>query len=342
LDDRVSTVVWIRQVVATIAAAGLDGDALCRRAGLEPRALEAADARLPNAVIGKLWALAVEESGNPAIALLARPAFKPAALDAMGYAMMSSPDLRGALERAVRYAAIMSNATTGRLIPVRDGLRFEVITRDGSAPSPVQGAEFVLLTLLTFLRWIAGQALTPVAVEFQHGVPADLKPYEEAFRCPLAFGASSYAIVFNRADLAAPLHTANPWLAQVHDRLVAERIDQIERAPHGALSVTRRARQLIVQSLPDGEPTRRAVAAALGLSERTLQRRLHDEGSSYHGLLDGSRRELAERYLASDSVALVEAASLLGFSGQASFTRACRRWFGASPLKVRSRLGDVI
>ena len=332
---------WVRQVVATISAAGLDGHKLCHRAGLDPRVLASVDARIPNEVIGKLWALAVEDSGNPSIALLAQRAFKPAALDAMGYAMMSSADLRGALERAVRYAGIMSNATTGRLIPVPDGLRFEVITRDGSGPSPVQGKEFVLLMLLTFLRWIAGQTLTPLAVEFQHDAPVDLKRYEDTFGCPLHFGSSSYAIVFSQADLATPLLTANPWLAQVHDRHVAERIEQLNRSPQGALSVTPRVRRLIVQSLPDGEPTRQAVASALGLSERSLQRRLHDEGSSFHSLLDGTRRELAERYLASESVALVEATSLLGFSGQASFTRACRRWFGASPRKVRLRLASA-
>ena len=159
MHDRVNTAVWVRQVVASISAAGLDRDKQCRRAGLDHQALVSADARVTNEVIGRIWELAVEESGNPAIALVAKRAFRPAALDAMGYAMMSSADLHGALQRAVRYAAIMSNATAGRLIPVPDGLRFEVIAGDGSRPSPVQGKDFVLLMFLTPMRWIAGQAL---------------------------------------------------------------------------------------------------------------------------------------------------------------------------------------
>jgi AraC-like DNA-binding protein len=149
----------------------------------------------------------------------------------------------------------------------------------------------------------------------------------------LRFGAASYAFVFADADLALPLHTANPRLAAVHESHLAQHIEELA----ATAPVSTRARELIAQALPDGEPTRRTIASAMCLSERTLQRRLLGEASSYQALLDATRRELAERYLASRDVSLAEAACLLGFSGQTSFTRACRRWFAASPRRVRMR-----
>lgn len=339
MDDRVSSALWFRQVLAAVTAAGLDGPALCRRAGLDPEALNSAHARLPNAVISRIWELAIEESGNPAIALVAPHAFQPAAFDAMGYAMMSSADLRGALERAVRYAAVITNATTARVTPLNVGARFEIFVRAGDRPPPVQGYEFVLLTLLSFLRWMAGQELTPLAVEFKHPAPVDLQAHQLAFRCPLRFGAPAYALVFSRADLARPLQTANPWLAEMHDQLMTERMRRFAQgvSAQADLPVAPRVCSLLVQALPDGEPTRASVAKALGLGERTLQRRLQAESTTFQVLLERTRRELAERYLNSDQVALVELACLLGFSSQAALTKACRRWFGVPPRQLRQQ-----
>src|SRR5262249_33658379 len=86
-----------------------------------------------------------------------------------------------------------------------------------------------------------------------------------------------------------------------------------------------------------GEPRRTEVAAVLEI-ERTLQRRLKAEGTSFQRLLDDTRRELAQQYLGQTDVSLADATYLLGFSERGSFFRACRRWSGTSPRRYRIRL----
>jgi AraC-like DNA-binding protein len=122
-------------------------------------------------------------------------------------------------------------------------------------------------------------------------------------------------------------------LAELHDRFAGE---YLRRFDHSQTSY--RAREVIIRRLPDGEPRRDQVAGELRMSERTLQRRLGAEATSFAELLDNTRRELAGQYLSRLHLSLAQAAYLLGFTDQSSFFRACRRWFDLSPGQYRSLL----
>src|SRR5262249_48835345 len=152
--------------------------------------------------------------------------------------------------------------------------------------------------------------------------PADPAPYRAAFRCPVAYDGRRSSVLFAHADMKMPLPTSNPLLAELHERFAGEYLHRFDHA-----QTSHRARELIISRLPDGEPRRDEIASALGMSERTLQRRLEDEGTSFMQLLDNTRRELAEQYLGRLHLSLAQAAYLLGFADQSSFFRACKRWF---------------
>jgi AraC-like DNA-binding protein len=139
--------------------------------------------------------------------------------------------------------------------------------------------------------------------------------------------------LFSRADVISPLPTAHPLLAEVHERLAGEHLQRLDHA-----QISSRARAAIIRHLPDGEPRRAEIASKLEMSERTLQRRLEAEGTSFQRLLDDTRRELAQQYLGQTDMSLCDATYLLGFSNQSSFFRACKRWFGTSPRHYRIRL----
>jgi len=130
-----------------------------------------------------------------------------------------------------------------------------------------------------------------------------------------------------------PLPTAHAELAEVHERIACEHLQRLDPA-----QTCHRVRAVIIRHLPDGEPRRSKIAAILGMSERTLHRRLAAEGTSFQRLLDDTRRELAQHHLSQREVSLADAAYLLGFSDQSSFFRAARRWFGTSPRHYRLRL----
>ena len=91
---------------------------------------------------------------------------------------------------------------------------------------------------------------------------------------------------------------------------------------------------LLATMLPKGPPHRDDVAAQLMMSERTLQRRLAEEGTSFTNLVDDTRRELARQSLNSGDLSLKMLSFQLGFSEPSAFYRACKRWFGMAPSDI--------
>jgi AraC-like DNA-binding protein len=333
MSKLTTAAIWVKGIAEMLAAEGLDARDLLDRVGIDPAALEAPGARLPTEKISHLWDLAVERSGNPAIGLAQHQVARPASFDVVGYAMMSCADLHTAFERLIRYLLILSDALAMNMSEERGGYRITFVLFGGGRPVPRQRIEFIFVTVIGFCRWITGREIHPVAIELVYPTPSDLGPYNAAFRCPVAFGADRNSLLFGLPDMAMPLPTSNPLLAQLHERFAGDYLKQFDHA-----QTSYRAREVIIRRLPDGEPRRDQVASELCLSERTFQRRLEGEATSFGQLLDETRRELAEQYLGRLQLSLAQAAYLLGFADQSSFFRACRRWFDVSPGQYRSQL----
>jgi AraC-like DNA-binding protein len=261
---------------------------------------------------------------------------RPASFDVVGYAMMSCADLRAAFERLIRYMLILSDGLTMTLGEERGGYRIAFELFGGGGPAPRSRIEFIAVTVVGFCRWISGRDVHPLAIELPFPAPADLAPYRAAFRCPVTFDASITNLLFAKADMTSPLPTSNPRLADLHERYAGDYLKHFDDA-----RISYRAREVIIRRLPDGEPRRNDVAGELHMSERTLQRRLEGEATSFGQLLDDTRRELAEQYLGRLHLSLAQAAYLLGFSDQTSFFRACKRWFDLSPGQYRSQLEQL-
>jgi len=247
--------------------------------------------------------------------------------------MMSCADLHGAFERLIRYMLILSDALTMTMSDERDGYRISFVLFGGDRPIPRQRIEFIFVTVMSFCRWISRREIYPLAVEFAYPPPAEPALYRDVFRCPVSFDAPRHSIVFAAADMTVPLPTSNPQLAELHERFAGEYLRQFDHA-----DTSYRVREAIVRRLPDGEPRRDEVAGELCMSERTLQRRLQTEATTFLQLLDDTRRELAEQYLGRLNLSLAQAAYLLGFADQRSFFRACKRWFKLSPGQYRNQL----
>src|SRR6516225_388842 len=240
---------WVKGVAETLKAEGLDVAALFHEAGLDTTALSDPDSRFPTERLSRLWQLAVARSGNPAIGLANSNVVKPASFDVVAYTMMSSPHLLGILERLNRYVAIVSDAASLVVEEDDEGYRMILELFGGGQPLPRQRFEFDLITILSFCRWITNRDLRPLAVELRFPPPADLQPYQDAFKCALRFNAPVNSLLFARADVISPLPTAHPLLAEVHERLASEHLQRLDRA-----QVTGRARAAIIRRMPDGEP----------------------------------------------------------------------------------------
>jgi AraC-like DNA-binding protein len=329
--SQTTSAAWVAGIVRMLESQGIDVPALFAELEMDIDTLGQVDARFPTESVSALWQRAALRSGNPGIGLCAPRTAQLASFEVLGYAMMSCPNLLAGLERLVRYLRIVSEAAQLRLGQAGGESRLDLMLYGGEQPVPSQRYEFDLLIFIGFCRWLSGREIHPRCVELAQPAPADLRPYAEAFQCPLRFDAPGYCVLFDSADLLRPLPTSNPMLAELHDRLLGEGLERL-----GDTRITHRAREEITRRLPEGEPRREDVAGALCLSERTLQRRLQDEGTSFQQLLDGTRRELAQQYLKQRKASLAQIAYLLGFSDQSIFHRACKRWFNASPGKYRA------
>ena len=334
MTARTISAAWVKGIADVLQELGMDAAALFAEAGLDISELNNSEARFAPEKVSTLWELVAERSGNPAIGLATSRFGKPASFDAIAYVMMSCPNLLTALEHLIRYLRIVSDAADIALHEEPDGYGVTVKLWGGGRPVPRQRMEFVLVTILSFCRWITGRDLHPLAAELSIAEPDDLQPYIDAFRCPLQFDVAVPRLRFSRADLLAPLPTSNPVLAELHTQYASEHLRRL-----GDTKNSYKTREIIIRQLSGGEPLRGDVAKELCMSERTLQRRLQEEGTSFQDLLDATRRELAEQYLGQKHLTLTQTVALLGFADQSTFFRCCKRWFGMSPGEYRTRLG---
>ena len=330
---RTSSAAWVRGVVDMFRAEGLDTRALFRDAALDIGVLDEPDGRFSIDDVSALWDMAVARSGKTTLGLSRTLAITHGNLGLVRYAMMACPTLLAALERLVRYMNLVSNAATFSLTEDVDGHWFELGHQGGDRPVPRQRVEFGMLTVLTSCSWFTGRELVAGAVEFVYPDPLDPRPHHEAFGCPVRFRQPANRALLRKADLALPLSARDTAMLVLHERLVEEELERLEdcRVSHQVLA-------LLKAGGMHPEPRREQVAAALSMSDRTLQRRLQTEQTSFQQLLDETRRELAQQYLRKPNNSLKHVAALLGFEDQSNLHRACRRWFGESPGQYRVRL----
>ena len=137
-------------------------------------------------------------------------------------------------------------------------------------------------------------------------------------------------ISWYRSDIMEPLVTGDPALARANDEQTQAYLDSFL-----SRSTSRDVVDKIVEHLPDGPPSQQQIADALHVSNRTLQRKLKEEGTSFMDLLQDTRLQLAQKYLRTPNRSVVETAYLLGFSEPSTFSRAFKRWTGIAPADFR-------
>lgn len=311
---------------------GLAREALLEHCGLNEAQLTDPDARVPLDAQQRLW-LAVQQGllhAEPGLAIGLQLA--PGPFSVLGYLLQSSLTLGEALETAQRYQRLVGEGGELQLLEQED--RLQLIYRPSHPGHPANRPR-ILALMACWVQWMRPlqKDFRLLAVQLAHAEPAQLEAYQTCFDCPLEFSAAHYALVLPANQRESRLTQANPALQSVL-RQHAEAL--LARLPSESLSA--RVVALLSAQLGHGEPDRAALASLLHLSERTLQRRLAEEGSSYQQLLNDTRRQLAERHLRDGQLAATDIALLLGYSEPSVFFRAFRQWTGLTPGEYRASL----
>ena len=321
---------WTRTLRKQLDALDLDSTALCREAGLDPQWMDDPNARYPVTGTTRLWALAVQASGDPALGLRVSRFVSPTTFHALGYALVASGSLREVFERIVRYHTVVSDALELELSRTPDRYCFHLRQpSDRTAPAPEAIDAFAAIYVRT-CRNRLGRDYAPLAVYLRRAAPADPEPWHRVFRAPVFFGAEEDRLEFAHQDFDSHLDDANPELAEHNETVLKRTLAQLK-----PLTWERKVRDAIEEQLPEREPSAEHIAKALHLSLRSLQRHLADEGCRFDTLLNESRENLALLHLRDPQCSLSEISYLLGFADTSSFSRAFKRWTGMTPGQFR-------
>ncbi|MGV8916653.1 MAG: AraC family transcriptional regulator [Pseudomonas sp.] len=325
---------WTRALRKQLDALGLDSAQLFRAAGLDPQLMDDPNARYPVTSTSHLWQLAVEASGDPAIGLRVSRFVSPTTFHALGYALVASGTLHEVFQRIVRYHLVVSDALTLDLRQIGGRYQFRFCVPEGGIAPAAESMDAFAAIYVRTCRNRLGRDYAPLAVYLQRPKPADPQPWHDVFRAPIFFGAKENLLEFACCDFDSPLEDGNPELAEHNETVLKRTLEQLK-----PLTWERRVRTAIEAQLPDGEPSAEAIAQALHLSLRSLQRHLADEGFRYDLLLNQCRQNLAIQHMRDPRSSLSEIAYLLGFADTSSFSRAFKRWTGVAPSQYREGLG---
>lgn len=248
------------------------------------------------------------------------------------YLSLACATARESLNNACRFGAISDTSSDYALTDADDGAFFRIETRSLPLRMSRHATEFkVALIVSACLTWV-GPALGPREARFAH-LRADPRSAARHLGCPVHFGAEATGLVFDRDQLTLRPQMSDPYLLDLLERVALECLSKRGQAVESTRS---RVERTLLDRLAKGAPTARQVAEDLGLSERTLARRLTAEGTSFGQVLDDLRRDMALGYLEDQSMLLSQVAYLLGYADQSAFTNAFRRWTGRSPGRFRA------
>ena len=324
---------FIRNIVYYSAGLGKDIVALCKEANFPPERLATPDEMVSGAVVERVWQTAIARVGDPELGLHIGEALQPTALGLIGFVMLSCTTLGAALDKLARYWNLMSNATSIRFRNDGRIAVLELVVHDLPGNfllwnrHPVESS---LSATTGLTRALAGRQLPLSDAASTYPPPAQTREYERILGRRPRFNAEANLISFPTEALSWPVLHSNPGLLEQFEGQIRKLLDS------NPGTSADRVRTVLAKSLRGDVPDLTAVAKALLMSERALQRDLQIEGTTFRQVLDDLRRDLAVEYLRdSRHHSITDISFLLGFSEPSVLHRYFRRWMGITPQEYR-------
>jgi AraC-like DNA-binding protein len=234
-------------------------------------------------------------------------------------------------ERSERYFMLLSNTYVFKVEKAREVSKIHLFREEYRRGVELSN-EATFSATVVVLKAMTDVDIMPVEVSFKHDPPADLKSYRQAFDCPILFRQPQCYISYRTADLEIRTAKADESINKFLVERVAEETKGIDVSPS---KIVLDVEELIKNALPSGIPSLEKVSAHIGLSNRTLTRRLAENGTTFRGLIKKVQAEISKDLLLNTSSNVGEIAFQLGFSEQSAFNRAFKRWTGQSPVEFR-------
>ncbi|HVI91826.1 MAG TPA: AraC family transcriptional regulator ligand-binding domain-containing protein [Dongiaceae bacterium] len=308
---------------------GLPAPALLRQARLPASLHVVPDTWLSTAQYFALWRAVEVLSQDPAIGLRMTVETETSVHPPATMSAFFARDYRDGLHRLARFKRL---CTPEELTLTDEGGECRVVVRwlYTDETEPAAAADVTFAAILELGRRGTGRHIAPVRVEMARSGPVS-EAHRSYFGAPLRTGCAQNALVLDRSHLDLPFAGHNPALLAILDPSLVASLGEIEVQS----SLSDQVKIVIKRRIASGKPDIANVASELGMSERTLQRRITEQGASYRGLLGEARQELGRRLLSDARNSIDEIAFLLGFQDTSSFYRAFRAWEGVTPAQWR-------
>jgi AraC-like DNA-binding protein len=318
----------LAEIPGLLRELGSDPAAAAASAGLDPDALDTLENRIPFVAIGRLLHDCAAKTGCPHFALLVGQRTRLSHLGLPGQLARHSPTLGAAIRTFAVYEHLDSQGMATFLLE-KDGVATvgPVVYQKGAEHSD-QIYDLYIAATLSIMRELCGARWRPERVLFSHSKPIDAGLFRSAFQAPCQFNAERTALVFPASVLDHRLPDADPEQFRILEAQAHARDDL------GVVFRLRRTlRILLLAQAASGDQ----VARLLLMHHRTLNRRLKAEGTTFQELLDEVRFEAACQLLDTARIPITEIAVSLGYAETSAFSRAFRRWSGATPVERRRR-----
>jgi AraC-like DNA-binding protein len=322
-----------RAAYAAAIKARLDVNTLLKNSGLTAVQVENPDTRIPVKNQVKFLDRVAAALQDDFLGIHLAQHVNLRELGLLYYVLASSDTFGDALVRLARYSAIQNEGVQISFRRRKDiSVAFDYVAV--SRASDRHQMEFFVVILLRLCGELTGRRMSPIVARFTHrrsNIPVDVRAL---FACRVDFGARVDEVVFPLSASSIPIVNADPYLNALLLRY-CEEVMSTRRIKGG--DWRSRVENAIAPLLPHGEASIDKIALRLGLSRRTLARRLASENVTFLEVLNELRLSLAKRYLCERGLKIAEVAWLLGYEEISAFSHAVKRWTGQSPRRLRSR-----
>lgn len=324
---------------------GADRELLIERSQICLDDLTNPDNRIPLATYMVLLKAGIELCNEPALSLLFGEAVRIQDISIVGLIGKGFDNFESGRTQMNRYARLTLDPDDGESADAT-----EFVRENGDVWMKFNGDVYVNYPLLTesgFARAVCGvremqtelsaslpdfaKLPFPKAIHFTQKEPNYRAEYDRVFRVPLFFESHMNAFLIDAACLGLKLPRTNPYLSEI----LTARAETLLKELDSSKTTRGRVESLLIPILQTGEANMDLIAGKLSLSRQTLFRKLKAEGVTFDQVLDELRHNLALHYLNEKKISVSETAYLLGFSEAAAFSRAFKRWTGASPRTMR-------
>jgi AraC-like DNA-binding protein len=321
--------VTLSSYLEVAGSVGLDGARMLRQAGISPESLADPENRLPATAVIGLLDRSAERSGCENFGLLLAEKRPFASLGPLTLLLERLPNVREVMRASIDFQRHLNDIVAISMEDTGD----TCLIRLDLAPGfwSVQAFDHIVAMAYRILTFASGKRWKPECVHLVRKAPDDAAPWRRVFAVPIEFDGTFNGLSSTAEAMLVPNPLADEAMARHARQLLHLMPVKSTEDP-----LNERVRRSITLLLPSGRATIDQVAAQLGLSARSLQRRLDDEGHQFAELLNGVRRELATAYLANSAHPVTSVAGLLGYASPSSFTRWFAGTFGISPQAWRA------